>query len=1077
MMASEVLDSAGVEGGLVVHLGCGGGRLTAALRASQSFIVQGLDTDADSVARARRHHHHLGLCGNVSVDTFDGKHLPYAGNLVNLVVAEKLEHVAMDELLRVLAPGGVALIRADSSRKTGTGGQEIEIGGRRWLKVVKPWPDDIDEWTHFLHDASNNAVAQDAQVGPPCRLKWKCGPLWSRSHEFVSSLAAMISSGGRVFYVIDEGLTSVTDERLPERWTLIGRDAFNGVLLWKRPLPDWRGEEWKTTSLRGRPPSVLRRIVGDGQQLFATLSHDGPLEVLDPATGKTRRTIEGTDHCQEILLSGRTLILRLAALRKTRRDKPSGSIVAADANTGGTLWRVQANQYLAQSLAAASGRVIYSDGSQTVCLTLTEGKELWRQSVAKGKGKRPGEKTFILHGDLVLEGDGGKIVARSAKSGETLWTAPGGGKAMRGHDLFVAQGRVWRAVSDGITGYDLVTGKPAKVIDPSCVQSAGHHLRCYRAKATERFLITQFRGAEFVSLTDDNHTNNDWIRGACRYGVLPCNGLLYVPPNPCFCYPGAKLTGLLALAPGGKSSVEGQESRAGKRLERGPAFDQPLDPDPAVGGLSSDWPMYRHDARRSGATVSKVPASVSTRWQVSLPGPLTPPVACRDRVYVAAKDRHTLYALDADDGGERWHFIAGGRIDSPPVVHDRLILFGCADGCVYCVRASDGELVWRFRAAPSERRIAAFSQLESPWRVHGSVLLENGVVYCTAGRSTFLDGGIWLFGLDPKTGQIVHQTHLDTRSAERDDAADKPFIPSYHIEGARSDILVAQGGHIYLGQYKFDRTLAEQDAPYVMPDPDNKVVAMNISGTGYTIEDRDLAKGYEYYRSFHHYMETAHPELAEQYTQNYGGMNMGDRRMGMHIAATAGFLDDTWFNRTFWMYSANWPGWYHGHRGAKSGQLLVVGSDRTYALQAFPTRNRQSPLFTPGDRGYLLLADDNATEPVLDDMTRGATKGMGYTRLAPPVWYDWAPIRIRGMVLAGNHLFVAGPPDVVDDRDAMASFEGRKGAVLRVYSAADGKALAEQKLDASPVFDGLIAASGQLFTCTTDGHVVCLGAE
>jgi hypothetical protein len=47
--------------------------------------------------------------------------------------------------------------------------------------------------------------------------------------------------------------------------------------------------------------------------------------------------------------------------------------------------------------------------------------------------------------------------------------------------------------------------------------------------------------------------------------------------------------------------------------------------------------------------------------------------------------------------------------------------------------------------------------------------------------------------------------------------------------------------------------------------------------------------------------------------------------------------------------------------------------------------------------------------------------------------------------------------------------------VLRVYSAADGKTLAEHKLDAPPVFDGLIAAAGRLFMCTTNGRVVCLG--
>jgi hypothetical protein len=79
------------------------------------------------------------------------------------------------------------------------------------------------------------------------------------------------------------------------------------------------------------------------------------------------------------------------------------------------------------------------------------------------------------------------------------------------------------------------------------------------------------------------------------------------------------------------------------------------------------------------------------------------------------------------------------------------------------------------------------------------------------------------------------------------------------------------------------------------------------------------------------------------------------------------------------------------------------------------------------------------------------------------------------MVLAAGHLFVAGPPDVVDPADPMASFEGRNGAVLRVYSAVDGRMLSEHTLEAPPVFDGLIAAGGRLFVSTTDAQLVCLG--
>jgi len=206
----------------------------------------------------------------------------------------------------------------------------------------------------------------------------------------------------------------------------------------------------------------------------------------------------------------------------------------------------------------------------------------------------------------------------------------------------------------------------------------------------------------------------------------------------------------------------------------------------------------------------------------------------------------------------------------------------------------------------------------------------------------------------------------------------------------------------------------------------------------------------------------------------YEGLSMGQRQMGLHVFSTAGFLDDSWFNRTYWMYSTTWPGFYLAHRAAKTGQLLVVDSEKTYAVQAFPSRNLQSPLFTPGTKGYLLFADDNTIEPVLDHRTRETPKGWGYTRSQPPAWHNWVPVRIRSMVATGSCLFAAGPPDLVDPQDPMAALEGRKGAKLCAFSKKDGAKLATLDLDSPPVFDGLIAAKSQLFLSTQDGKIQCL---
>jgi ribosomal protein L11 methylase PrmA len=105
--ARQILAATGVHGGLVVHLGCGDGQLTAALRANDAYLVQGLDADQAAVQAARRTVQRLGLYGKVSIDQTQGARLPYADNLVNLLVVEKAGSVSNAEMMRVLAPNGV----------------------------------------------------------------------------------------------------------------------------------------------------------------------------------------------------------------------------------------------------------------------------------------------------------------------------------------------------------------------------------------------------------------------------------------------------------------------------------------------------------------------------------------------------------------------------------------------------------------------------------------------------------------------------------------------------------------------------------------------------------------------------------------------------------------------------------------------------------------------------------------------------------------------------------------------------------------------------------------------------------
>ena len=1021
--AETVIESSGVRGGLVVRIGCADPAGMVALRAGERYLVHGLDADAGTVAKARTHIQGKGVYGPVSVDTFDGKGLPYAENMVNLLVADKLGEVSMDEVMRVLVPRGVAI-----------------IGGE---KTVKPVPPEIDEWTHFLHGADGNGVARDTVVGPPRRFKWKSEPAWARNHEIRKFFRAMVSGGGRVFYCVDEGQPGLI-RQLPDRWTLVARDAFNGLTLWKK-------------SVSGMPKN--EQIVVDGNRLYFS-AQDGVV-VLDAATGEELRKLEDALKPYKLALTGRTLLCS--------RGK---GIIAIDADSAKTLWESDGSG--AQAMVAGGGVVAFVGPEGTTCLDLENGNKLWsaagktksKADEQDGKGKKTRKRksnakpALIVQGGLVLESSGKEIKAYAAKTGKIAWVVKaGGGGSMRSQDIFVARGCVWKAVGKGINGYDLETGELKKTIDPSGVQSHGHHLRCYQSKATERFLVTQYRGAEFISLTDDKHFNHDWVRGACHYGVMPANGLLYTPPDECFCYGGAKMVGLNVLGPASDAALDAVGRGPGANLlEKGPAYGKCTDG--ASAAVGDDWPSYRHDARRTGATRSEVPARVQERWRVKLDGRLTQAVSSGGIVYVAVKDRHMLHALAADSGKELWRFTAGGTIDSSPTLYEGKVLLGCSDGWVYCLRASDGELAWRFRAAPEQRLVMDRDRLESAWRVHGSVIVEKGVLYCTAGRSSFLDGGVFLYGLNPDTGEIIHRARLDTRMATREDAVDHKFSTAFHIEGARADILVAEGGHIFLNQIKFTPDLKQVDTPYVIHAPDNKTAGLDVSNVDYVAKNPYLEKGFD---------------KAAALGVSRG--HLGDRDVGLHMFTTGGFLEDSWFNRTYWMYAKTWPGFQIGHIAPKTGQLLVVGDRWTYAVQAYPTRNNHSPMFRIGSKGYLLTADKNDNEPMLDYRSWSRDKGMGFTRGAPPQWHQWVPIRMRAMVLAGEHLFVAGAPDVLDPEDPMAPFEGRKGMILRALDASSGKQLGEYKMESAPVFDGMSAAGGKLLISLRNGELLCLGAR
>ncbi|MEA3366863.1 MAG: class I SAM-dependent methyltransferase, partial [Planctomycetota bacterium] len=322
--AEAILKATGVRGGLVVHLGCGDGRLTAALGARGACLVHGLDSDPANVARARARIASKGLAGKVAVARFAGNHLPYVSNLVNLLVADDLGSVGMKKVLRVLAPGGVAYVR--------------KAGG--WKKTVKPRPDAIDEWTHYLHDATNNAVADDTVIGPPRHMRWLGSPWWTRNHHKLNSISSVVTAGGRLFTIVDEA--TAANMSVPGKWALLARDAFSGVTLWRKPLGSWA---WHRIGFRRGPAQVTRLLVTDGRRVYAPLALNGPVSAMDAVTGRTLATYEATAGAEEIVLAAGTLLVlkgepvaehahQHEAFKGAYRFPNTKTVVAVDAETG-----------------------------------------------------------------------------------------------------------------------------------------------------------------------------------------------------------------------------------------------------------------------------------------------------------------------------------------------------------------------------------------------------------------------------------------------------------------------------------------------------------------------------------------------------------------------------------------------------------------------------------------------------------------------------------------------------------------------------------------------------------------------
>jgi outer membrane protein assembly factor BamB len=427
-------------------------------------------------------------------------------------------------------------------------------------------------------------------------------------------------------------------------------------------------------------------------------------------------------------------------------------------------------------------------------------------------------------------------------------------------------------------------------------------------------------------------------------------------------------------------------------------------------------------------------------WGTRLGGKLSTPVVADGKLFVASENAHSVHALDAVTGEQVWSFTTGGRVDSPPTIWKGRALFGSADGHVYCLGANDGKLVWRYRAAPEDQRMMAFEQLESAWPVHGSVLVQDDVLYCVAGRSMFLDGGLRLLRLDPKTGRKLSETILDDKDPATGENL-QVHIQGLNMPAALPDILSSDGKYVYMRSLPFDLQGKRKYVAYV-------------------------------------------PVKEQQ----------GD---DLHLFCPTGFLDDSLWHRTYWGYGRAWAsgagGYHQAGRVIPAGRPLVFDDEMVYGYGRLWKYYRwttplEFSLFAAKKQPEIVAAGAER-KPVKKKGKRVGTRQVRVTRFVQD-WSDDISVQVTSMVLTDKALFVAGPPDLADEEAAVrtlldaetqkklaeqsAAFEGRRGASLVAVSRDGGDKLAAYRLDFVPRFDGLIAANERLYVSTLDGRVLCL---
>lgn len=715
---------------------------------------------------SRRHARQKGVLGSkVTIETGRTASIHLADNIADLVYlpAGTLSNQETSEVRRVLCPGGMSL-----------------IAGARWQKPV---PEGSDVWSHPYHGPDNNPRSTDQLARAPYITQFLATPFYGPMPEVT------VAAGGRLFKVF--GHIAIKEREWPLVNTLVCIHGYNGTELWRRQL---------------EPGFMVHRnlMVANDMELY--LAFKEKCLVIDAVTGETKGEVTlpkgttpdrtwkwmvikdgvlyallGDEEQEAVVIKGE----RTAAgwpwsglgTGYAQDQYPWGfgrTLAAIDLASGDLKWSLRKDEPLdSRATVLRDGRLFYySEKNFVGSLDISTGKQLWQRIDSeileaigendKAQTPRKGfsSSSFVKADDEAIYFAGPQrtnLVAMSAASGDLLWKHPHGNyQLILREDGVYAMGR-----TETSKKFDRTSGEI--LADLQCFRG-----NCTRATATVDSIFTRgyrHTGTQRVRLDDPQVTPSriGLMRPACQDGVVVAHGQLYWGPWMCDC--NLSLVGVISLAARGDLAVE-EAAVEKQRLEVTGDLDdhqQPLLVD------DKDWPGYRRGNQRHSGTPVQTGERVSQLWTITTPGSRpTQLVTAGERGFFTGTNG-CVEAIEMSSGKGVWTAFTGAAVNYPPAIADGRLFVGSSDGWVYCFEASSGRQLWRFRAAPVDRKIPAYGRLTSTWPVGSGVLVEDGVVYAAAGIASY--DGTHVYALDTQDGSILWQNNTSGRIGESEDGA------------------------------------------------------------------------------------------------------------------------------------------------------------------------------------------------------------------------------------------------------------------------------------------------------------------